>query len=396
MANTAIDIEFGNVFDMNFFDSKKRIVVNRGGTRSGKTYSIMQMFAKWLITGEIREGQIIEKGIASVVRKTFPSLRRSAMRDFEEILNDWGLYGRVQHLKSENLYKYKGRTVEFFSADNEEKLKGSKRAILYCNESNELDYKKEFFQLLIRTTDLILVDLNPSDPYTWVKTVLEDKRQYVQKDVDVIVSNYKDNPFLPDELVREIEAIDDPDFINVYVRGEYGTIKGVIFEKFNIVDSFPKECKKVAIGLDFGYTNDPTAIYKCGVIGKDLFIHEIAYEYAMDNDLIGSVLPRNIEIFCDSAEPKSIDYIRKKYKVWTKAVKKGADSVRYGIDLLKQYRLNFVSGSEGIIKEQKLYKWATIKGTPINKPIDNFNHAWDAVRYYAISKLSGNRGIVAY
>lgn len=193
-----------NVFARNMRSTKK-IVINRGGTRAGKTYALMQLFVNWLVTGYIREGQEIKTGTASIVRKTLPALKATAQKDFEEILQTVGYFGKVKQNKTDRTYSYNGRTVEFFSVDDQQKVRGRKRQILFCNEANELHYNTDFFQLLIRTTDLIFLDLNPSDPYTWVNVELEQKRQHEQKDVDVIVSTYRDNPFLSKELCREIE-----------------------------------------------------------------------------------------------------------------------------------------------------------------------------------------------
>lgn len=384
-----------NVFKANWL-SRKKIVINRGGTRAGKTYSLMQIFARWLLSGDIRKGQRIGKGVASVVRKTLPALKATAQKDFEEILNDWGFYNKVVYRAVERTYSYNGRTVEFFSVDDQQKVRGRKRNILFCNEANELHYNTDFFQLLIRTTDLIFLDLNPSDPYTWVNTELEQKRQHERGDVDVIVSTYKDNPFLSQELQQEIEGIKDPQLRKVYVLGQYGTIKGLVFPHIEIVNEMPTGLKKRAIGLDFGYTNDPTAAVDCGILGEKLYIDEILYSRGLQNHQIAKRLPKGIEIYCDSAEPKSIKDLQG-YGLWAKPTKKGRDSILNGISLLKKYTICITARSVNGLREQKQYKYKTdANGQPTNKPIDDFNHFWDAVRYYALMKLSKSGGVLAF
>ena len=357
MIRTKINIKSGRVFEYNY-ESKKKIVINRGGTRAGKTYSICQLFAHWLLTGEIRKGQFIKKGVASIVRKTLPALKASALKDFEEILNDWNVFSIIEQKKIDRTYSFDGRTVEFFSVDDQQKVRGRKREILFCNEANELHYNTDFFQLLIRTTDLIFLDLNPSDPYTWINTELEQKRAHERNDVEVIISTYLDNPFLSDDLKREIEGIKDEQLRKVYVLGQYGTIKGLIFPKIKVVDSLPQGLKKRAIGLDFGYTNDPTAAVMCGILGENLYIDEMIYGRGLQNHQIAKRLPKQIEIFCDSAEPKSIKDL-KGFGLWAKPTKKGKDSILNGIGLLKKYNICITARSINGLKEQKQYKYKT-------------------------------------
>jgi phage terminase large subunit len=384
----ALRIKASNVFDT-INASKKRIVIARGGTRAGKTYAIMQLLALWLVTGIFRGKQSPAK-LASVVRKTLPSLKATAMRDFEEILQAWLLFDKIEINKTDKIYSFGGRTVEFFSVDDQQKVRGRKRDILFCNEANELNFETDFFQLNIRTTECIILDLNPSDPYVWIKTEIEDKRAHDLNDVDSFVFTYKDNGFLSAEQCREIEAISDPVLREVYVRGNYGAIEGLIFPKITVVESFPMECKKVAIGLDFGYTNDPTAALLCGIIGDNLYVDELIYEYALTNDLIAKKLPKNVDVYADSAEPKSIEELRK-FGVKSYSTTKGKDSIVFGINTLKRYNLHITAKSTNLLKEQKLYKYKTDNvGNPTNDPIDHYNHAWDAVRYYALSVLTKN------
>ena len=389
-----------NVFDFNW-QSNKRIVINRGGTRAGKTYALMQIFAVWLLTGYIRQDQFIGNGVASVVRKTLPSLKATAQKDFEEIIDGLGVRHLIKENKTDRYYqitdKHGTRTLEFFSVDDQQKVRGRKRQILFCNEANELNYDTDFFQLNIRTTDLIFIDFNPSDPYIWIKERLEDERAIEMGDVQTIISTYKDNPFLPESLIREIEAIKDETYRKVYVHGEYGVVKGTIFPDVTIVSEMPKHLKKKAIGLDFGFTNDPTAAILCGIHEGALYLDELIYDYAMTNQDIAKELKQYAcEVICDSAEPKSIEEL-KRTGLRAKAAKKGADSIRAGIGILKQYELRITSRSTNLLREQKQYKYKEKDGKSLNEPIDSFNHAWDAIRYYALLKLTRpNNNILAF
>ena len=381
-------VEYSNVFEQ-LNNSTKRVVVARGGTRAGKTYAIMQMLAAWLLTG-IWRGKESKSKVASVVRKTSPSLRATAMRDLEEILHAWGCFGKVEQNKTNLEYKYKGRLLEFFSVDDQQKVRGRKRGILFCNEANELNYETDFFQLNIRTKECVILDFNPSDPYTWAKTEIEDKRAHDLKDVESFVFTYKDNGFLSAEECREIEAIKDPALRMVYVLGQYGTIKGLIFPTITIIDEMPTELKKQGIGLDFGYTNDPTAAIHCGTIGDNLYLDELFYEYALTNPDISKKLPKKLEVVADSAEPKSIEEL-KRLGIRCIPANKGKDSIVFGIGTILKYNIHITARSLNLLKEQKLYKYKTDNvGNPTNDPIEQYNHAWDAVRYYALSVLASH------
>jgi len=389
-----------NVFDYNW-RSTERIVINRGGTRAGKTYAIMQILAVWLLTGYIRENELIGSGTASVVRKTLPALKATAQKDFDDIIDGLGVRGMLKENKTDRYYqftdKHGTRTLEFFSVDDQQKVRGRKRQILFCNEANELNYDTDFFQLNIRTTDLIFIDFNPSNPYIWIKEKLEDQRALELGDVQTIITTYKDNPFLPESLVREIEAIKDETYRKVYVHGQYGIVKGTIFPDVTIVSEMPKHLKKKAIGLDFGFTNDPTAAILCGVHEGAIYLDELLYDYALTNqDISKHLKPYKCEIIADSAEPKSIEEI-KRQGLRIKAAKKGADSIRAGIGILKQYELRITSRSTNLLREQKQYKYREKDGKSLNEPIDSFNHAWDAIRYYALLKLTRpNNNILAF
>jgi phage terminase large subunit len=381
------------VFTQNY-SSEKKIVINRGGTRSSKTVSVVQQCVLWLISGQLTRETYIPKGVWSTVRKYSTTLDATVIRDFEEELNKHKIFELIQHNKTKKTYKYGDRLVEFIGADDEQKLRGAKRNILYCNEGNELDFKKEFFQLLMRTEDKIIIDFNPDDESIWINTELEQKRLFEKGDVDVIVSTYKDNTFLPKSLVAEIEYLEktDPEFWKIYGLGQYGKLFGLIFENYNVVSEISKEATMVGIGIDFGFTNDPCAILEVYKQDGELWINEIEYKRGMTNMDIGNRL-KDVSIddysyiVADSAEPKSIQEIcNQGFNVYP--AQKGADSINVSIDILKRYKLNITQNSTNLIKELRTYKWKLDKtGNSLNTPVDYNNHAIDALRYVALNVL---------
>lgn len=383
------------IFTRNYA-SEKKIKVNRGGTRSSKTRSIAQLSVLWLFTGQISRTRKIMSGVWSTVRKYSTTLDATVIRDFEEELNKQGLYEVVKHNKTKRTYEFAGRMVEFFGADDEKKLRGAKRKILYCNEANELQFKKQFFQLLIRTEEDVFLDFNPDDENVWINTELEQKRFVEMGDVEVIVSTYKDNTFLPESLIREIEYLEktDPEFWKIYGLGQYGKVFGVIFENYTIVKEIPADAKFIANGGDFGFTNDPTAVLEVYEQNGELWINELIYQRGLTNPDIAKrltelkVSQRNI--IWDSSEPKSIEELNR-LSIRVEGAIKGADSVRNSIDILKRYKLNITSRSVNLLNEIKTYKWITDKnGVTINEPIDYNNHLIDALRYVALNKLRKN------
>jgi len=393
-----LNLEVTPVFTKNW-RSDKKIKNNRGGTRSSKTRSIAQIAVNWLFTGQISHNRKIPKGVWSTVRKFSTTLDATVIRDFEEELDKQQAYHLVKHNKTKRTYSYGERMVEFFGADDEKKLRGAKRKILYCNEANELGFKTQFFQLLIRTEDDIFIDFNPDDEDCWINTELEIKRANAIGDVDTIVSTYKDNTFLPQSLIKEIEYLQesDPEFWKIYGLGQYGKVFGVIFENFNVIKELPVddkgnvEAELIAYGLDFGFTNDPAAMVAVYRYNGELIVDEVLYERRLTNhDIHQRSLDINkyIEVIADSAEPKSIQELSN-LGMNVSAAKKGADSIKNSIDILKRYKINVTSRSINLQKELRTYKWKVdANGNNINIPIDYQNHAIDALRYVALNRLS--------
>lgn len=342
------------------------------------------------------------RGVLSIVRKYGENLTKSVQRDFDDIIDEYGARHLIKINKSERTYKYAGRTIELFGCDDAQKMRWPRRDILYCNEANELS-PEEFFQLQIRTRYKIFLDFNPDDEDVWINRDLEQERAAKENDVEVIVSTYKDNPFLAKSIVQEIERLAerDPTYWRVYWLGQYGKLEWLIFDEWEEIDEVPKDAILVAYGQDFGYTNDPSAmvwIYKydgCIILDEKIYSSGLTNVYIRPEEKESSLvwlyeelwIGKEDEIFADSSEPKSIG------EIWNfgyniHPVEKGADSVRFGISLMKQYKIKVTRRSVNLKKERRKYVWKKNRnGESLSEPIDKFNHALDAVRYVFMMRL---------
>ena len=360
--------------------SKARVQVHQGGTRSGKTYSILLVLTEWCFKHQ-NSGRVF-----AVVRKTFPALKGTVLRDFIEILERAGWYDERNHNKTDQTYNLFGTLWEFFSLDQPQKVRGRKRDVLYCNEANELT-KEDWRQLSFRTSWKIIIDYNPSEPFHWIYTDI-----VTREDCDFFKTTYLDNPHLPKEIVDEIERLKeaDPDYWRVYGLGERASNRRAVY----VATTGQPEGKLLGYGLDWGFTNDPTALVAVYLDGLHLHIEEVLYERGLTNaDIIRKLeeleIPRREYIIADSAEPKSIEEIKR--AGWLiKPSKKGADSVRQGIDILKRHKLTYQG--DNLEKEFLSYRWKEDKeGNMVNSPEDKNNHALDAARYVALNLIGGKK-----
>jgi phage terminase large subunit len=369
-----------NIVWKHLSNSDKRIIIEQGGTRSGKTYNILM----WIIFDYCakNKGKII-----TICRKTYPALRATAMRDFFEILKANDLYNESLHNKSSSEFKFKGNTIEFISLDKPTKIRGRKRDLLYINEANEITFE-DWQQLIFRTTGRIIIDYNPSDEFHFIYEKIKPR-----EDVDFFVTTYKNNPFLSQDIISEIERLKDidPNYWKVYGLGEVGASQSIIFRVNDCAD-IPETATFLSYGMDFGFTNDPTTLVEVWKQGDDLFLKELLFKTGLTNRDIDSHLRllgvERKEIFADSAEPKSIEEL---YRMgWNiKPATKGQGSINIGIDMMKRYKIHITRDSLNMIKEFKNYKWAEDKnGVVLNVPVDMFNHTIDAVRYALYDKLA--------
>ena len=327
--------EFCNKQFYQAVNSNKRLRIFQGGTRSGKSWSLMQ-YCLYLMTTETEPLTI------SVVRKTLPALKRSVLRDFQHIAKGLGIYFQGVHNKTDNTFEFNGHTLEFFSTDDPQKIRGSARDILWMNEGNEC-FEEDFRQLALRTRKYILIDFNPSDPIHYLYDLAD------RDDADLFISTYKDNKFLPTETVSEIERLKDkdPDYWRVFGEGKRAIFSDrQIFKNWKYIpkSDFP-EFDETVLGVDFGYTNDPAVILEVGKVGDKLYIHEWLYRTGMTNrDMANFLKENNLQdtlAFADSAEPKSIEELRQ-MGCLVKGAIKGQGSINAGISLIKEYEV-FVS-----------------------------------------------------
>ena len=369
-----------NVVFEHLLETDKKISIEQGGTRSGKTFNILLYI---IFHYSLKNtGKTI-----TICRKTFPSVRASVMRDFLDILKIHSSYFEANHNKSNHEYKLNGNLIEFISLDQPQKVRGRKRNLLFINEANELDYE-DWQQLVFRTDEKIILDFNPSDEYHWIYD-----KVIPRQDADFNITTYLDNSFLSDSIKEEIERLKytDDQYWQIYGLGIKGASKSTIFSYVE-VNQIPDDVEFISYGADAGYTNDPTTLVSVYRKDYDLYIQEHLYQTQMTTiDIHKKWKEAGIErqtIYFDSAEPRLIEELRR--MGWNvRPSLKGADSVNAGIDLLKRFKIHILKDSHNAIQEFRNYKWQEDRsGKMINKPIDKNNHIIDACRYATYSVLS--------
>jgi phage terminase large subunit len=359
---------------------KKRLRIVQGGTSSSKTFTILPLLIQYAIQKPNSE--------ISVVSESIPHLKRGALKDFLKIM-DWTNNFNPNNFNKSNLtYKFtNGSYIEFFSADQPDKLRGARRDILFINECNNVTFES-YQQLAIRTKKFIYLDYNPTNEF-WVHTELKE-------DSDFIILTYKDNEALDPAIIKEIEKAKVKaetsaywdNWWKVYGLGQIGSLDGVIFNNWQSIDAIPYDARLLGYGLDFGYSNDPTAIVEVYKWNDKRIINEICYQKELSNSQIAKFINTKMPCYCDSAEPKSIAEL-KMHGINAIAVEKGADSINYGISLMQDNQYLITSASTNLISELRKYAWDKDKktGSKLNKPIDDFNHGIDSLRYHELMTL---------
>lgn len=360
---------------------KKRIKIIQGGTSAGKTFGIIPV----LISKAAKTPNLE----ISIVAESIPHLRRGALKDFINIMKWTSRFFEGRFNKSLLRYDFgNGSYIEFFSADDSSKLRGARRDILYINECNNVTFEA-YNELSIRTKREIYLDFNPANEF-WVHTELKH-----EDDSDFLILTYKDNEALDERIVKEIEknrakATTSSYWANwwrVYGLGEIGMLEGVVFSNWKMIDTIPNEAKLIGYGLDFGFTNDPTAIIEIYNYNGQRIVNEIVFQTGLVNNEISKKLQKNVIAYADSSEPKSIEEIRRTGQL-IKGVTKGQDSVNFGIQIMQSQSYLVTAQSTNLIKELRAYCWDRDKtGKQLNKPIDNFNHTIDALRYHEMESL---------
>ena len=358
------------IFEQNFDalqDPSIRFIINQGGSRSSKTYSLCQVLIVYCLQNPNK--------VVSIVRKTFPALRATVMRDFFEVLKDLEIYEKSSHNMSENIYRFaNGSIVEFFSVDDEQKVRGRKRDIGWLNEANELWFE-DFQQLNMRTETKMIFDYNPSDSNSWLYDLRQDESILIK-------STYKDNPFLPQSIIREIEDLKRTDFekYQIYALGEKVTSRANVYAGWTFLTHRPSRFTNFVYGLDFGY-NHPTALMRVYWHEKDIYIESVIYEsYLTTTNLIekmkGLNIEQNVDILADYSRPEIIAEMQNAgYNVnnANKVVKRGIDNVKtFGV---------FCQDIPYLKKEYENYKWKKIGDKIDDEPVKLYDDAMDAVRY---------------
>jgi phage terminase large subunit len=362
-----------------------RVISNQGSTRSSKTYSICQFLASLCLSNKKR---------VSIVSPSLPHLKRGARRDFLEIVTNWNIYNDKDFNKTDNIYQFPrtGSYIEFFGAEEPGKVHGPGRDILYINEA-PLIPKSIYTQLAIRTNETIFLDFNPADEFSWVYDVSD------QPGNKLIISTYKNNKAnLSKEIIAEIESLKDADenLWNVYGLGQRGTSSETIYTHWKQCDQFPA-CEEIFFGLDFGF-NNPSALVKVGILEGKIYAEEIFYETKLTtNDLTDVIkiygITRGSEIFCDAAEPKTIEEIKRMGLNALPAEK----SVYDGIQKVKSFPLFITRNSTNLIKEIRSYKFKLDKeGRALDEPVKFMDHALDALRYAVYTKMNKRKKKLIY
>ena len=354
------------------------IIINQGGTSSGKTYSILQNLFLHAIEND--------RCIITVAGQDIPNLKVGPIRDAHNIVeNTEGLSNYIsEYNKSDRVFTFvNGSIIEFKSYDDAQDAKQGKRDYLFLNEANGVD-KIIWDELYIRTKKKSYIDYNPNNEF-WVHTDLIGK-----PNVTLIISDHRHNTFLDQKIHDKIEAIEDPELYKVYARGLTGKLEGVIFRDYNIISGVSPDAKLIGYGLDFGFSNDPTALVALYSQSGELIVDELIYDRGLLNIRISDLMRElgvNGRIIADSAESKSIAELSA-YGWQIEGAKKGPDSIRQSINTLKRYKLNVTQRSSNLKKELNGYKWKQNKdGKLDNEPVDFLNHAIDALRYASLNIL---------
>ena len=361
----------------------------QGGSSAGKTYGIIPIEINYAIRNPSTE--------TSIVAESIPHLKRGAIRDFKKIMKETNRWNESNWNASDFKYTFSNESfIEFFSADNSAKLRGARRDRLYINECNNIDFNS-YTELAMRTKQSIFLDWNPTTEFWFHNEVIHDD------DVDFIILTYKDNEAAPLKSVEFILKAEQKgktseywrNWHRVYGLGEIGNLEGVVFSNYQLVDSIPEDAKLVGYGLDFGYSNDPTALVAIYLFNGQRYIDQILYRTGMMNGEIAKHIESGVICYADSAEPKSIEEIRR-YGKTIRGVTKGKDSINYGIQVMQEQAYFITKRSTDLIKELRGYIWDKDKsGNTMNRPI-GVDHALDAFRYHEMEAIGIKRNFGQY
>lgn len=386
------------ILDLITSNPEENVFVIRGGQGASKTISILELIIQSLLSSEKE---------ATVLSSELSKMKKTVVRDYNKICKDWGVFSLSSDFnKSESKHEYEtGSYIDFLGADVNDVGKGFRRDILYINEADKMDVETAI--QFISRAKLTIIDYNP-DSLFWGDDFINEN--------NFLTLTFEDNEYLPESEVKAILEYKNKGFYNtelpfeelfkesniknkywankwkVYGLGMIGSLDGVIFENWSEIKEIPKEARLLGYGLDFGYTNDPTAIVEVYKYNDKRILNEICYSTSLSNKQIAEYIKTKLPCYCDSAEPKSIDEL---YRLGINAipVTKGNDSINFGIQTMQEESYLITSNSKNILNEIKKYTWAKDKKTneALNKPIDRFNHAMDAIRYHEMETVGLNR-----
>jgi phage terminase large subunit len=369
------------------------VFVIRGGQGASKTISIIELIIQSLLSTEKE---------ASILSSELSKMKRTVIRDYKKVAKDWGVLKEREFNRSESKHEYfNGSYLDFLGADVTDLGKGFRRDILYINEADKMDIDTAVH--FISRADLTIIDYNPDSLFWGDDYITENNcltltyldNEYLSKSEIKSILDYKQRGFYNSDLPLD-ELFEDSNIKNsywankwrVYGLGLIGSLEGVIFNNWKIVDNVPKAARKIGRGGDFGYTNDPTAITDIYKYNNVRILDELVYQKGLSNKQIAKQIPDKLPVYFDSAEPKSIAEI-KNYGVRAIGASKGKDSVNYGIQIMQEQEYWVTRRSKNIINELTKYTWKKDKRTnqKLNVPIDDFNHAIDGIRYHEMETL---------
>lgn len=381
--------------DLILNNPQENVFVIKGGQGASKTISILELIIQALVSSEKE---------ATVLSSELSKMKRTVIRDYNKICKDWDITNMTDEFnKSESKHEYSnGSYIDFMGADVSDIGKGFRRNILYINEADKMDMETAI--QFISRADLTIIDYNPDDIF-WGDDFIKEN--------NTLTLTYQDNEYLSPSEVKSILEYREKGFYNielpieelfkesnikskywankwrVYGLGLVGMLDGVVFEDFNTVDNIPRDAEFVSAGMDFGFTNDPTTLIEVYRFNGELYVNELLFSTGLTNQDIGNKLTelgfdKRKQIIADSAEPKSIEELRRMgFNV--QPAQKGQDSVRASIDILKRFVINITANSTNLKKEFMNYKWSEKDKT---QPVDCFNHGIDAIRYVALNRLA--------
>lgn len=351
----------------------KKIRIVQGGTSASKTISILMYLIHLAQTDQTPT-------VTSIISESIPHLKRGAIRDFKNIMIGHNYWKDKRWNKTDSIYKFEtGSEIEFFSADNADKLRGGRRDRMFMNEANNISFDA-FEQTEVRTKEFVYIDYNPTNEF-WALTEVKG----VRDDVDFIILNYKDNEGCPEEIILSIEQRRNREgWWKVYGLGLLGEVEGKIYKGWQLDVDLPHEARLERFGLDFGYSNDPTAIVAIYKYNGGFILDEVTFQKGLSNKQIADILLNQESkalVVADSAEPKSIDEI-KSYGVNIIGAIKGQGSVNQGIQYVQDQRISVTKRSLNIKKAYNNYLWKIDKdGKILNEPDHYLSDAMDAIRY---------------